>query len=99
MVVYNTLNYLTDTPIEAYEYLGADVVAITFEEDESFYFVSSFDAGQNWIEAIEVGYGAGSSDRMPDMVVGTDNKLHFAFSHLDATDRDIHWRNAELIED
>ena len=99
VVVHDTLNYLTDTPIEAYEYLGADVVAITFEEDDSFYFVSSFDAGQNWIEPIEVGYGAGSSDKMPDMVVGTDNKLHFAFSHLDGTDRDIHWRNAELIED
>ena len=98
-VVYTTPNYLTDTPVVAYSHLGADVVAIAFEEDESFYFVSSFDAGNTWVDPVQAGYGDGSSDRMPDMVTGTDNKLHFAFSHLDGADRDLHWRNAELVED
>ncbi len=100
-VVYSSANYLTDTPVVAYEVLDAHVVAIAFEDtvEESTYFVSSFDAGQNWEEPILFGYEGASSDKMPDMIEGTDGKLHFAFSHLDGEDRDLHARNAELVED
>jgi len=98
-VVYTSDSLLTDTPVVAYEALGAYVVAITYEEADGVYFVSSFDAGQNWEMPIPVSYGGGSSDKMPDMVEGTDNKLHFAFSHLGANDREIHFRNATLVKD
>ncbi len=97
-VLYSTSEYLTDTPVVAYEVIGAQVVAIAFEEYESTWFISSFDYGQTWNEPILFGYEGGSSDRMPDMIEGTDGKLHFVFSHKDATDYDLHFRNAELVE-
>ena len=81
-MVYSTSEYLTDTPIVAYEELDASVVAIAFEEDDSTYFISSFDGGNVWIEPILFGYTGDSSDKMPDMIEGTDGLLHFVFSHL-----------------
>ncbi len=98
VAVYSTVNKLTDTPVEAYEVLDAYVVAITFEENDAVYLVSSFNAGVDWEEPVLVSYGGGESDKQPDMMLGTDDKLHFAFSHMDVTDRDIHYRNAWLVE-
>jgi hypothetical protein len=36
---------------------------------------------------------------MPDMVAGTDNNLHFAWSHEGNDDWEIHFNNAVLVED
>jgi hypothetical protein len=97
-VVYTTSNALTDTPVVAYEAFGVYVVAICFEEDDSVYFLSSFDAGSTWSVPVLVSYEGASSDKMPDMIEGTDNNLHFAFSHMGASDRELHFRNAKLVE-
>ncbi|HDS30183.1 MAG TPA: hypothetical protein ENN67_03980 [Firmicutes bacterium] len=98
-VAHSSENVMTDTPIEAYEAFGESIVAIAFEDGDSVWFTYSLDSGNSWHDPILVSYTGSSVDRMPDMVVGTDNNLHFAWSHKGANDWEIHFRNAVLVED
>jgi hypothetical protein len=98
-VVYSTAIKLTDTPIEVFEFSSQKIIAISFEEDDAVWMVSSFNGGSNWEEPELVSDEGVSVDQMPDMVVGTDDKLHFAWAHEGTTDWEIYFRNAELVED
>ncbi len=98
VIVNASANAMTDTPVEAYEAFGVDIVAIAFEDGDSVWFAYSLDGG-TWSEPALVSYTGTSVDRMPDMVTGTDNNLHFAWSHEGADDWEIHFNNAVLVED
>jgi hypothetical protein len=98
-VAHTSDNVMTDTPVEAYEAFDASIVAIAFEDGDSVWFTYSLDAGDTWAEPILVSYTGSSVDKMPDMVVGTDNNLHFAWAHKGTVDWEIHFRNAVLVED
>ncbi len=98
-VVHTSPNEMTDTPIEAYEAYDHSILAIAFEDGESVWFTYSFDGGDTWADPELISYEGSSVDQMPDMVVGTDNNLHFAWAHEGTVDWEIHFRNAVLIED
>ena len=98
VTAYSSSDEITETTIDAFQQYSAQHVVISFSEEDVVYFVHSFDGGATWETPSQVSTG-GETTKQPDMIVDSQNKVHFVYSVLVSGKYDIKYRNGVLVED
>lgn len=95
VVIDSLPDTINDNPICFFEFSSTEFLATVYRGGDHIYITFSDDYGQKWATPVQVDSLLPEND-MPDFCVSSDGVMHIAWSAMNGTNWDVHYRNAWL---